>query len=183
MEQTVINSAHYTGLLRQFGADKVQHSGRTLLDHLLGTARYLQEWGNELPLCLAGLYHSVYGTHDFTVQLIPFSFRADLQRLIGEDAEHLVYLFSAIDRRNLLCIDHDYPVIKNEFSQEYMVLSQPELSHLIEIELANLLDQAVLISADTSLSQTISHYREFMVPHASKQAQAAVLKILRDLES
>ena len=36
----------YLSLLHASGADKLAHSGRTLLDHLVGTYRLLKDWGN-----------------------------------------------------------------------------------------------------------------------------------------
>ena len=49
-------------LINSWGAKEVAHSGRTLLDHLFGVHNLLAEWGAAPKLCLAGLFHSIYGT-------------------------------------------------------------------------------------------------------------------------
>ena len=55
-----MNARHMT-LLEELGAHTNSHSRRTLLDHLLGTHDLLVEWENEPDVCVAGLFHSIYG--------------------------------------------------------------------------------------------------------------------------
>jgi hypothetical protein len=43
-------------------ADRMPHSGRSLLDHLVGTRQLLVDGGARPPVCNAGLIHFVYGT-------------------------------------------------------------------------------------------------------------------------
>ena len=87
------------GFLHERGAHLISHSCSTLLDHLKGTHALLQEWGNDEDTCNAGLFHSVYGTHNFSTVLIQD--RDQLRNLIGEKAEHLVWLLSTIDEHNI----------------------------------------------------------------------------------
>jgi hypothetical protein len=80
------------------GAARVKHSGRSLFDHLCGTHAMLVEQGHPPHICLAGLFHSVYGTNSFRQVLIPISERAVVRDIIGESAESLVFQFCTIDR-------------------------------------------------------------------------------------
>ena len=51
--------------LEQLGTHAIGHSERTLLDHLSGTCRLLESWSCPHTVCVAGLFHSVYGTSSF----------------------------------------------------------------------------------------------------------------------
>ena len=72
-------------------AHKTQHSGRTLFEHLKGVHDLLRDWDNEEVVCLAGLFHSIYGTNTFKHQSLQE--RERLTEMIGEHAELLVHLF------------------------------------------------------------------------------------------
>ncbi len=67
------------------------HSGKTLQDHLEGTAKILQSWLCSKVVIDAGLYHSVYGTSIY--KNIATTDRSEVISLIGEYAESLVYKF------------------------------------------------------------------------------------------
>src|SRR5262245_17544247 len=88
--------------LVQLGADEKEHSHRSFRDHLKGTHDLLESWGNPIEVCLAGLFHSIYGTVIFKNQTVEISNRSVIQNLIGEEAEELAYLFCACDSKRLL---------------------------------------------------------------------------------
>ena len=67
------------------------HSGRTLQDHLEGTAKILKHWICSKEIIDVGLYHSVYGTSVY--KNIATTDRTEVISLIGEYAESLVYTF------------------------------------------------------------------------------------------
>lgn len=92
------NLVYHLEQLSCLGADRVTHKNGTLLQHLQGTWSLLKDWQNSETVCLAGLYHSVYGTGGFEQQLVPLSERRIISALIGDKAEQLVYLFGACDR-------------------------------------------------------------------------------------
>ena len=71
------------------------HSGRTLLEHLLGTYNKLKEWNAPEYLQDAGLFHSVYGTASFKHQST--NDRDTVRTLIGEQAEEIVFMFCSIE--------------------------------------------------------------------------------------
>lgn len=53
-------------LLESYGTAAAPHTGRSLRDHLIGTFDLLEAWGNDRDVCLAGLFHSIYGTEVYT---------------------------------------------------------------------------------------------------------------------
>lgn len=90
-----------TRVLDLLGAKRVEHSGRTLLEHLVGTCQILRGWGCRPAVCMAGLFHSVYGTESFGNALVDRGERAVLRDLLSDEAEALVYRFSTTPHRAL----------------------------------------------------------------------------------
>ncbi|WP_437505526.1 cyclophane-containing peptide 2OG-Fe(II) oxygenase YhhC [Sorangium sp. So ce1099] len=131
-------------LLRSLGADRVPHSQRTLLDHLIGCAAILERWGCVEDICKAGLFHSVYGTEGFRTALLSLDDRGALRARIGERAERLSYLFSAVDRRSLheaLPLPAPYRA-RVRGSGEELALGRDEVQDLLLVMWANALEQA-----------------------------------------
>ncbi|SFC66932.1 hypothetical protein SAMN05216344_1298 [Polaromonas sp. OV174] len=86
-----------TVLARNVGQD--WHKAGTFRHHLVGVARALTLWQQPRDIRLLGLLHSVYGNAFVDlVKFDPASERARLQALVGESAEHLVYLFCTMSR-------------------------------------------------------------------------------------
>ena len=109
-------------LLLSVDADRTPHSGRSLFEHLKGVHDLLRDWDNAEDVCLAGLFHSIYGTQTFKHQSM--TDRTKLAAMIGDHAEFLVHCFSTRDRPLFESIDD--PVVRGQ---------------LMEIEAANLLEQ------------------------------------------
>jgi hypothetical protein len=84
------------------GASRIPHSGRSLLDHLTGTYAVLRAWGQTDAVCLAGLFHSCYGTDAFAPALFRAAERDAVRAVIGAEAEHLAHVFGLADRRAIL---------------------------------------------------------------------------------
>lgn len=84
-------------LLRRLGYGELTHDSHVpFLSHLLGTRRLLVAWGERPALCDAGLFHSAYGTEYFQPDA-PAS-RAEVQALIGAEAEEIAYVWCVIRR-------------------------------------------------------------------------------------
>ena len=77
--------------LENINANDKSHSGKTLIDHLVGVHDILKEWDTPQYLQDAGLFHSVYGTTVFKHQST--NDRDAVKELIGEQAEDLVWKF------------------------------------------------------------------------------------------
>lgn len=122
----------------------IKHSGRTLYDHLKGTYEILESGKALNHVCLAGLFHSIYGTNIFRTQAIALKSRAEVSKLIGDRAERIAYIFCACDRPKILIeeamIGQPYTV-KDRHSGEMIPLTANDLHDLMAIELANLVEQ------------------------------------------
>ena len=86
-----------TVLARNVGQD--WHKAGTVRHHRVGVTRSLTVWQQPRDVRLLGLLHSVYGNAFVDlVKFDPASERARLRELVGESAEHLVYLFCTQSR-------------------------------------------------------------------------------------
>ena len=81
--------------LNNIDANDKSHSGKTLIDHLIGVHDILKEWDSPQYLQDAGLFHSVYGTTVFKHQST--NDRDAVKELIGEQAEDLVWKFCSLN--------------------------------------------------------------------------------------
>jgi len=131
-------------LLVAQGADKIDHPGGTLLDHLVRVCALLEQWGARRALQWAGLCHAFYGTDGFPIALLELSQREQLRRVIGDEVEQLVYLYASCDRR------YTYPRLAAETSNTFRdrftgvsyTPSKQSLSDFMELTFANELDIA-----------------------------------------
>lgn len=75
----------------------IPHSNTTLFKHLYGTYKILKSHGADEDVCLAGLYHSVYGTEFYSRLQLE---REQVKNIIGDRAENLVYDFCLLSDRD-----------------------------------------------------------------------------------
>jgi hypothetical protein len=87
-----------TDFLVELGIEKIPHSQKSYLGHLISVYRLMEAEGCADEVCRAGMFHSIYGTEKFQGFKLPLERRADVRRLIGERAEKLAYLNCAMDR-------------------------------------------------------------------------------------
>lgn len=107
--------------------ENIPHSQANFYIHCLNTYRLLKSQDRPQDVCLAGLFHSIYGTYLFDARL-PVS-REQVRELIGDSAEQLVKLFCDANPRSSIVVDN--------------VLNYDKETHrnLLYIEYANLIDQ------------------------------------------
>ena len=84
--------------LQRLGADSFAHVSGSLGQHLRRTELLLRSWGHRDALCLAGLYHAVYGTAGIRGALARRDQRDAIAAVIGAEAEALAYLYGACAR-------------------------------------------------------------------------------------
>lgn len=92
-------AAQAVGFLRQLGAEQIAHPGGTLFAHLCRVYRLLAAWEARPALLLAGLCHAAYGTDGFPTALLSLDRRTELARVIGPEAEEIVHVYAAMDRK------------------------------------------------------------------------------------
>jgi len=131
-----------TTLLEALDAHVTSHSRRTLMAHLQGTHDLLEAWGNPPAICLAGLFHSIYGTYAFDKRSADMSMRDTIRDHIGVQAEQLVYAFCVTDRRCFYeHLGESRFVLRDIVHDCDLRLDGKSLSALIEIEVANVVEQ------------------------------------------
>ncbi|MDJ0582177.1 DUF6817 domain-containing protein [Crocosphaera sp.] len=129
--------------LESLQADSIAHTKRSLLKHLQKTYFLLQKWGNPDYLCLAGLFHSIYGTQDFKELPMLLENRKKVRNVIGSQAEKLVYYFCIQDRRHFVSnFDKNQKfTILSRLDKKEILISEKEFKDLLEIRIADHLEQ------------------------------------------
>ena len=103
----------------------------------------MEMWGNPDPVCMAGLFHAIYGTFHFRKKAWPIDQREVIKDLIGSEAERLAYVFCVAERPRvlLLQIGTAHHQVWDHHAKKAIRLSDEDFDKLIEIETANLLEQ------------------------------------------
>ncbi|WP_174551806.1 VOC family protein [Herbidospora mongoliensis] len=125
-----------TDFLTRHGAAEIPHPGGTLLEHLKRVAALLGEWGAPEEVRSAGLLHATYGTDGFAHPLLPFSDRAAVRDLIGDEAEAIVYAYASCDR------NATYPDLAHFHDRFTGEVTRPDLRAFLVITAANEIDVA-----------------------------------------
>ena len=130
--------------LAKLGAGEFEHLNGSLIQHLCGTRDLLKSWSASEVLQDAGLYHAVYGTAGFDEKLVSLTQRERISKIIGDDAEKLVYEYCACDREFFwpkIGVENGL-VFKNRFTGETYQLDQKLLNSFCELTVANELEIA-----------------------------------------
>lgn len=106
----------------------IKHSHSNFFNHLIGTFNILKKWKQPEHLCIAGMFHNIYGNQYFNPNLNIT--REEIKNLIGETAENLVFKYVNCDRNK----------INHESDGELIILN-----------LANSLDQNKLFIIEDNL--------------------------------
>ncbi len=143
-------------LMEHLHVQDVRHTGRSFFEHLKGTHDLLRDWGNPEFICVAGLFHSIYGTWHFRHKAFPIEQRSALAELIGKEAEFLAYVFCVTERPKVFLENADRPgmSVHDHFTNGDIELSRKDLDNLLEIEAANLIEQGGNISKALQRLQT-----------------------------
>ena len=124
--------------------EKIGHTGKTYLAHLVAVYRLMEETGCDDELCRAGMFHSIYGTQQFQGFKLALDQRATVHALIGERAERVAYLNCAMDRASFdkaLESDTEPYRFADRLSATDVALSRPEFDDLCRVHLYDWLEQ------------------------------------------
>lgn len=186
-----MNTRHIT-MLKEFDAHITPHSRRTLLEHLQGTYELLTQWGNDPIVCIAGLFHSIYGTYIFEKQSADLGMRDRISDVIGSESEQLVHLFCVTDRRTY----YDLPFnshfrLRDITNDKPLELNRDSLGALIEIEVANVVEAVPRRSKKKALDAAeqyrdafarSQHYISKSATQAAERCFEAVLNNTQQIE-
>lgn len=132
-----------------FGADAFSHVSGSLARHLVETERLLRSWKSRDALCLAGLYHAVYGTDGIRGWLAGLDRRGAIAAIIGAEAEALAYLYGACARSTFhpRIGTRDQLRFADRFTRSEYAIGEPALRDFCELTVANELELAVASDA------------------------------------
>ena len=162
-------------LLDRLPVGEIDHFGRPFKEHLIGTHDLLDQWQNSKNVCLAGLFHSIYGTKTFSPAALTMESRDDVRLLIGEQAEALVFVFGMSDRKRLLLENRSPPYCWIDHRSGVQTeISDDLLNNLVEIEVANFIEQMPFLTnkADSVICD-MYHRFESTTSHMSAGAREA----------
>jgi hypothetical protein len=154
-------TAEMLKLLDTLGVNQPRPNGRTLAEHLEGTRALLARMGSTPDVCLAGLFHSIYGAEGGTARARDANLnrRDEVRGVIGPAAEELAYLYSALERRHLFGNarrDNDYTV-NDLFENAEVPVPETTLRALFEIEAANFVEGS-LSRFDAVSDEGLEHF-------------------------
>jgi len=169
--------------LKSIECHLVSHSKRTLFDHLVGTHNLLRSWRAADSVCLAGLFHSVYGTEGFHATLAGIPDRKIIIEIIGREAEALAWLFgirtnqSFWEQVRILIQQPDATAFAfvNRLTEQPVRCTRDEFLHVINIVLANAIDQVQHIPEHFTERHDATFQK--LLPFALPEAVAAYQKI------
>jgi hypothetical protein len=131
-----------TDFFIEVGADKVGHTHKSYLAHIIGVYRDMESAGCTDEVCRAGMFHSIYGTERFQRFALPLARRPEVRALIGERAEYLAYLNCAIDRTSFdRAVERNEYRITDRLTGEEVALSPEDFHDLCRVHLYDWLEQ------------------------------------------
>jgi hypothetical protein len=125
------------------GFFEFSHSNRNFKEHLVGVYGILRAWGLPEWVCLAGLFHSVYGTKSFHGTAVPIKHRKEMRAILGKESERLVYLFCALDQDEFWRVRQfgQRLVSRDRFSGRRIWVGRDSVGELGNISVANVIEQ------------------------------------------
>ena len=137
------NYKQWTDFLVAQGIDKVEHSQKTYLGHLVSLYRLMEAEGCSDEVCRAGMFHSIYGTELFQRFSLPQSQRGEVRKLIGDRPERIAFANCLMDRSTFdALLDSEGPYhLRNRETGETIELSRDEYDDLVRVHLCDWLEQ------------------------------------------
>jgi len=126
------------------GIEKVDHTKKSYLAHLVSLYRLMESQNCTEELCRAGMFHSIYGTQRFQGFKLPLERRTEVSELIGDRAERLAYLNCAMYRPSfdkLVCQAEGPYRITDRITEQEVTLSREDFDDLARIHLYDWLEQ------------------------------------------
>ena len=132
-----------TRFLVDLGTEDVPHTGTAFLAHLVGVFNDLEAWDAEIPVCRAGMFHSIYGTEMFQTFSFPLERRDEIKALIGERAEFVAWVNCVMDRSTFdQQIGGEAPYsIRDRLTGEMIELDEEQFTDLCTVHLCDWLEQ------------------------------------------
>jgi hypothetical protein len=115
IDEWKIKDSKWLDYIKDIVPEALSHTGAVSFDlHLQGVQAILRNWGANEAVCIAGLFHSIYGTEAYQGFKLPLTFRTKMRELIGKRAERIVWVFCMVDRQS---VDETLFVLENDADQ------------------------------------------------------------------
>jgi hypothetical protein len=163
------NFKRMTDFFATLGAEKVAHTKKSYLAHVIAVYRFMESEGCSDELCDAGMLHSVYGTQGFQDFTLPLERRPEVRALIGDRAERLAYLNCAMDRPTFdgIVRQEQGPYrFRDRFTGETVELSTEDYDDLCRIHLYDRLEQIPRVQGWDYRRQAFRQMAERLGPRA-----------------
>lgn len=85
----------------------IPHSEGSLFDHLFGCWRLAMQKGFPDEICVALLFHSVYGTASFKIDSLES--RETIREYVGVNEENLIFQFCNLPNRAEMLLEYSWP--------------------------------------------------------------------------
>ncbi len=133
----------YTDFLQSLGTKDVPHTGEGFFAHLVAVYRDLKKLGCDEAVCVAGLFHSIYGTEKFRLFGLSVDRRDEVIALIGEHAERVAYINCVMDRATFdaLVLHGGDLRVRNRDTDEWIEMTPREFLDLKTMHLCDWLEQ------------------------------------------
>jgi hypothetical protein len=85
--------------------EKVPHAVTTCMEHFIGVHDLLKAWGHPDAIALVGLFHAIYGTEYFVLDLLDYRRSADrhrVQSVVGEKTERWIVQYGLMLSRDFV---------------------------------------------------------------------------------
>lgn len=166
-------------MLRERGAETIEHPGGTLLAHLIRIFERLAGHGASRELQYAGLAHAAYGTDGFDVALLSHLDREPLRALVGSEAELMIYRYGGCDRSRTWSELARTKQVWSRFDRSVDLLAPADLRAFVDLSIVNELD--VLERAPAIAEKHGQYFRDLFAgwrPLASPQVMADAAAVL-----
>lgn len=133
-----------TDFLVNLGIEKVAHTQKNYLGHLLAVYRMMRDACCTEEVSRAGMFHSIYGTEKFQGFKLELDQRDLVRGLIGDRAEKLAYHNCAMDRASFdaaLSGQGDSYSFRDRITGDPVTLSRQEYDDLCRVHLYDWLEQ------------------------------------------
>jgi hypothetical protein len=169
-------------MLRERGAEAIDHPGGTLYAHLIRVSERLAGHGADLELQHAALAHAAYGTDGFDLVLFDHRDREPLRAVVGRDVEELIYRYDACDRSASWAGLAETRQVTSRFDGQVETLAGRVLQDFVDLSVVNELD---VLEQSAELADKYGGYFRRLFddwrPLASPPVSADADRVLSDL--
>ena len=123
----------------------LKHKKSNFFEHLIGTYNLLLFWNQDFNLCVAGLFHNIYGNKYYDPKLNIK--RKEIQKLIGVEAEEIVWNFVNVERNKIVELKNKKLLVlslANSLEQDYNLNLKTEKILTYSVQIKNIVKNNII---------------------------------------